>query len=180
MHEDLVNATHTSSSITIDVSSVSHHSIQARMLRGTAGLASSSPKDLGRRQYRLHSTSSPQFAQLPLGSSTAQFANNPTLWSYIHSPPTTRPRNHLLLVRRPGRQPFSKRQHAQARIARRLTPSSLLPRLFYCLLSTLDSAAYPPRVDLCRRIRSCRYYRCYCIAILQYILHMALLFTLPI
>ena len=78
------------------------------MLRGTAGLASST-KDLGRQQHRLLSL---HFSTALCVASTwkldCPICKNPTLWFSIRHPPTW-PRNYLLLVQRPGRQPFSKR-----------------------------------------------------------------------
>ena len=78
------------------------------MLRGTAGLASST-KDLGRQQHRLLSLHfSTALCVISTWKLDRSICKNPTLWFSIRHPPTW-PRKYLLLVQRPGRQPFSKR-----------------------------------------------------------------------
>ena len=78
------------------------------MLRGTAGLASSI-KDLGRQQHRLLSLHfSTALCVASAWKLDCPICKNPTLWFSIRHPPTWL-RNYLLLVQRPGRQPFSKR-----------------------------------------------------------------------
>ena len=114
------------------------------MLRGTAGLASST-KELGRQQ---HSPLSPHFSTALCVTSIwkldRSICKNSTLWYYIfatHLP--TWPRNHLLLVRRPGRQPFSKRHTHRPGLP---APHIFSPSLYFLLLlSTTDSATSSAR-----------------------------------
>ena len=129
-------------------------------------------KDLGRRQYRHHSTSIPHFVRLSIESSLVQFAKT-LLCGHLFA--IFWLRYYLLLVQRPGRQPFSKR-HAQARIVGASLPSPSMS--FLLLLSALDSVTSSARGFMQAITRSCHYYYCYCIAALQVILFTLTLYLL--
>lgn len=87
------------------------------MLRGTAGLASSN-KESGRQQYSLLSLhfSTAHYVTSILEARSFDLQRTQLCGHLFAAHPPTWPRIHLLLVQRPGRQPFSKR-HAQARDA---------------------------------------------------------------
>ena len=80
------------------------------MLRGTAGLASPN-KESGRQQYSLLSLhfSTAHYVTSILEARSFDLQRTQLCGHLFAAHPPTWPRIHLLLVQRPGRQPFSKR-----------------------------------------------------------------------
>jgi hypothetical protein len=135
------------------------------MLRGTAGLASPN-KESGRQQYSLLSLhfSTAHYVTSILEARSFDLQRTQLCGHLFAAHPPTWPRIHLLLVQRPGRQPFSKRLTHRPGLP---APHTFSPSLYFLLLlSAMDSATSSARGFTCRLSRSCHYYY-HCIAILQ-------------
>lgn len=113
------------------------------MLRGTAGLASST-KDIGRQQHSLLSLHfSTALCVTPNWKSDRSICKTQLCGHLFATRPPTWPRNYLLLVQRPGRQPFSKRHTHRPGLP---APRTFSPSLYFLLLlSAMDSATSSAR-----------------------------------
>lgn len=90
-----------------------------------------------------HSTSVPHITRLPFRRSIVRFARTQLCGHLFATLPPTWPRNHLLLVQRPGRQPFSKRHTHRPGLP---APHTFSPSLYFLLLlSAMDSATSSER-----------------------------------